>query len=274
MMPFVLSEPALPNTSSKEAQVMLNRTTKELDPLVLEAKNQVEKDPKNPELWVKYGRALRRQAMHREAIEAYSLGLTYNPFHPLLYRHKGHTYINIGEYAMSAAIFELALRIDPSDWDCWYHQAVAYYLNKNYELAIKSMTKALEIAEEANDFDDIVSCKDWMWLSYTHLGKMEEAAAIVADVELGGNTTYSTSYYHRVLCYNKTYTPEEVVAIAEKLDDHMYATYTYGISWFYMVDGEKDKAYAILKNIVDKTPSAWGGFAEHAGRRDFYEWED
>lgn len=274
-MPNVLSEPALPNSASKETQILLNRTNVELDPIVLEAKKEVELNPMNPDLWIKYGRALRRQSMHREAVEAYSLGLTYNPFHPLLYRHKGHSYINIGEFAMSAGIFELALRIDPTDWDLWYHQAVAYYLNENYKLAIKSMTKALEISKDEDNFDDIVACKDWLWLSYTQLGKMKEAEEIVSDVEEGVETTYGGGYYQRVLCYNGTYSPEKVISIAESQeDDHMYVTYAYGISRYYTVNNEKDKAYDILKKIVDKTSTAWAGFAAHAGRRDFNNWKD
>lgn len=274
-MPNVLSEPALPNSASKETQILSNRTKVELDPIVLKAKSKVEEDPTNPDLWIKYGRALRRQSMHREAIEAYSLGLTYDPFNPLLYRHKGHSYINIGEFAMSAGIFELALRLDPTDWDLWYHQGVAYYLNENYKLAIESMTKALEIAYLEDNFDDIVACKDWLWLSYTQVGKIEDAEEIVSDIKEGGETDYSDGYYQRVLCYNGTYSPEEVMSVAKSQeDDHMYVTYAYGISRYYFVKGEEEKSYEVLKEINKRLSTAWAGFAGHAGRRDFYNWKN
>ena len=49
-------------------------------------------------------------------------------------------------------------------------------------------------------------------------------------------------------------------------------TAAYGIACWYLFHGERAKCYEILKNINDN-PS-WGGFAEHAGRRDFANWKD
>lgn len=132
-----------------------------MDPLVLEARAAAEADPTAPEKWIKYGRALRRQSMHREAIAAYCMGISYNPFYPLLYRHRAHAYINIGEFAVSAATFEIALRLDPTNWDCWYHQGVAYYLSRQYERALASFRETLKRSEL---FDDIVATKDWLWI--------------------------------------------------------------------------------------------------------------
>lgn len=271
-MPNILSEPGLPNPASRSSQVLTNVCVEPLSDVVLEAKAYAESNTHDPEAWIKYGRALRRQAMHRQSIEAYSVGLSYHPFYPLLYRHKGHAYINIGEYDMSASMFEISLRLDPTNWDCWYHQGVAYYLGERYELAIPKFLKALEIGQD--NFDDVVACKDWLWLCYTHLGRMAEAKAMVADVPTGRETTYSDGYYHRVLVYAGKLDADEVVAKANDSDAHMYATACYGLSWYYQVHGEKEKAHAILKQIMDNTNEAWGGFAEHAGRRDFWNWKD
>ena len=35
-----------------------------------------------------------------------------------------HAYINTGRYAEAAADFEFALRLDPTNVDCWYHLAL------------------------------------------------------------------------------------------------------------------------------------------------------
>ena len=117
-MANVLSEPSLHNVAPMDTQVHVERTTQPVSDLALELKAAAEADPTDPEKWIKYGRVLRRQSMHREAIAAYCMGITYNPFYPLLYRHRAHAYSNIGEFAVSAATFEIALRLDPSNWDC------------------------------------------------------------------------------------------------------------------------------------------------------------
>ena len=72
-MANVLSEPDLPNGASMEEEIHLERTSVPLDPLVLAAKAAAEADPSDPELWVKYGRALRRQQMQdRHGGDAFS----------------------------------------------------------------------------------------------------------------------------------------------------------------------------------------------------------
>ncbi len=269
-MANVLSEPALPNCASRSEEVLLEKTAVPMSQLALEAKAAAEANPHDPELWIKYGRALRRQMMHREAIAAYCMGLSYNPFYPLLYRHRAHAYINIGEYTASAATFEIALRLDPSNWDCWYHQGVAYYLSGQYERAEVSFRGCFG---RSDLFDDDVATKDWLWLTLMRLGKEKEAAEVVADIKPGHAVQYADcGYYNRVLVYNGTITPEEAMEAAGKGDGHLYATASYGIACYYLFHGEKAKAYDILKKIDED--SSWGGFAEHAGRRDFAQWQD
>ena len=268
-MANVLSEPALPNCASRSSEVLLKRTDVPVSDIALEAKKAAEANPHDPELWIKYGRALRRQMMHREAIEAYCRGLSYNPFYPLLYRHRAHAYINIGEFTTAAATFEIALRLDPTNWDCWYHQGVAYYLSGQYERAVASFKGCFG---RTDLFDDDIATKDWLWLSLMHLGREDEAASVVADVEPGHPVQYADcGYYNRVLVYNGKMSPEEAMKVAESGDGHLYATAAYGISYYYQTKGEYDKAYAILKKINDG--ESWGGFAEHAGRVDFANWK-
>ena len=258
-MANVLSEPDLPNSASMEEEIHLERTSVPLDPLVLAAKAAAEADPADPELWVKYGRALRRQQMHREAIEAYCMGLSYNPFYPLLYRHRAHAYINIRQYREAAATFEIALRLDPTNWDCWYHQGLAYYLMGDYGRAEKSLEATFRLMDE-------MAARDWLWLTRMRLGKTQEAAAGVADVRTGEEEKHHKGYYNRVLVYAGKKSPEAVMAAAGTLDEHMYATYGYGVACWYLSHGEREKALAILRKI--DAGESWSGFAEQAARID------
>ena len=264
-MANILSEPSLPNAASRSEEVLLERTSVPMSQLALDAKAAAEKNPTDPELWIKYGRALRRQMMHREAIEAYCLGITYNPFYALLYRHRAHAYINIGEYTVSAATFEIALRLDPQNWDCWYHQGLAYYLMGDYARAEKSLEGCFRLEDE-------MAARDWLWLTRMRLGKAEEAAQAVADVRTGEEEKHHKGYYNRVLVYAGKKSPEEVMAIAETLDEHMYATYGYGVACWYVTQGQKEKALPILRRIA--AGESWSGFAEQAARRDLAAWEE
>ena len=258
-MANVLSEPFLENVASMSSEVHVERTTQPLSQIALDAKAAAEANPTDPELWIKYGRALRRQSMHREAIDAYSMGISYNPFYPLLYRHRAHAYINIRQYREAAATFEIALRLDPTNWDCWYHQGLAYYLMGDYERAEKSLEATFRLMDE-------MAARDWLWLARMRLGKTEEAAAGVADVRTGEEAKHHKGYYNRVLVYAGKKSPEAVMAAAGTLDEHMYATYGYGVACWYLYHGEREKALAILRKI--DAGESWSGFAEQAARID------
>lgn len=101
----------------KENQIFAARDTVEENDKIKAAREAVAADPTNAEKYMALGLALRGQMFFREALEAYSIGLTYDPFMSLLYRHRGHAYVNLGQYQEAAADFEMGLRIDPKNWN-------------------------------------------------------------------------------------------------------------------------------------------------------------
>lgn len=227
-------------------------------------------EPENPEAYMALGLALRAQMLLREAIAAYSDGLCRDPFHMMLYRHRGHAYVNAGEYAPGAADFEMGLRLDPKNWDCWYHLGLSYYLLGDYNRAARAYHTCYDLAQR----DAFRICTaDWLCMTYMKLGDLdamrEVADRIRPDMEPGG----SAGYFERVLVYNGTKTPEEALADAEKQNDHMFATGAYGIAVYYACAlGEKDKAKSILEKIAARN-TLWSGFAEHAAVDWLARWE-
>lgn len=231
----------------------------------------VKADPENPEKYMELGLCLRRQMFFREAVEAYSIGLSYDPFRSLLYRHRGHAYVNLGLYHQAAADFETGLRIDQKNWDCWYHLGLSYHLMGAYERAVAAYERCYALAAS----DEFRICTaDWLCMTYMKMGRMDEmrevASRIRPDMVPGG----SEGYFDRVLVYNGTRNADEVLKEAEAKDDHMFATGAYGLAVYYeTVTGEKDKAKSILTRIAQRD-ATWGGFAEHAAADRLKSWND
>ena len=231
----------------------------------------VKADPTNPDKYMQLGLCLRRQMFFREAIEAYSMGLSYDPFRCLLYRHRGHAYVNIGLYQQAAADFETGLRIDPKNWDCWYHLGLSYHLMGCYERALKAYETCYALAAS----DEFRICTaDWMCMTLMKLGRMDEMRAVASRIKPDMIAGDSAGYFERVLVYNGTKTADEVLALAETKDDHMFATYSYGLAVYYeYVTGEMDKAKRILERIAQRD-ATWGGFAEHDAADRLKVWKD
>lgn len=247
--------------ATKETQIQKESPALTPSAPVLAAQQALEADPKNPVLYQKLGQALRGQMRFRDAIDAYSVGLTYDPFCKTLYRHRGHAYLNIRRYAEGAADFEAALRLDPEYWDALYHLGLCYYLLGQYQRAKMVYERCLALS-----YDDgsLISATDWYCLTLMRLGEfdaMKQAASKIRPDMIPGS---GEGYFERCLAYNGTITLEKALEIAESRDDHMYATGAYGIAVYYeCVLQDKTAAKAILEKILAKD-TTWAGFAEHA----------
>lgn len=82
-------------TATKETEIQFNRSKLPVSDEVRAIDRELEADPSNCELWMRRGIALSKQMLFKEAVESYSKGLSFNPFHALTYRHRGHRYLSI-----------------------------------------------------------------------------------------------------------------------------------------------------------------------------------
>ena len=107
------------------------------------------------------GLVLARKWYFKEAITAFSKGLALEPFNALLYRHRGHRYISIRQFEEAAADFELSIRLDPANWDSWYHLGLAHYLSKDFARANMAYQRCLALTTSDAK---LVAIADWTWM--------------------------------------------------------------------------------------------------------------
>lgn len=218
---------------------------------------------------IEKGLDLRQQEKFQESIAACSLGIVKHPFAILLYRHRGHAYLNKGEFARAAADFETGLRLNRDNWDCWYHLGLSYYLLRDYDKAIDVLQQCLQ---RSTDNDDLYTgTAAWLWSALVRAQRIEEAKAVIASYPWEGHVTdESTGYYERIQVYAGRKDLEETLQQASLLSDHMYATTTYGLAILLELQGNHDEALTIYRTIRDRDDK-WYGFAEHAANTRLQE---
>ena len=232
-MANVLSEPFLENVASMSSQVHVERTKQPVSQLALDAKAAAEANPYDPELWIKYGRALRRQSMHREAT---------------------------GRYAEAAADFEFALRLDPTNVDCWYHLALSYFLLEDYQRAEATYKKCYTMSDE--DLD-VISCTDWLWMTLRRLGKKEEAEKLLERITPNMEPGMVVSYHRRLLMYKGLIKPEELMTDAP--NDLEVVTMGFGLANYYYELGQEEKGNAMILRVLEAgKEDAWSAFGYQA----------
>lgn len=211
--------------------------------------------------WMNLGLELRKQMLFREAIEAYSQGLCLEPFHSLLYRHRGHALVNIGCYAMGASDFEMCLRVDPSNWSAWYHLGLAYHLMGDYERACQAYKECM-----SRSYDDYykICCTDWYCMTLMKLGHLDEAKALASRITPDMEPGDAYGYLGRDLVYAGLRDPEEVLEEAYRDNDHMFATGAYGIAVYYEYMKHDEKRALEILHAIKERNTLWSGFAEQA----------
>lgn len=258
--------------ATRFGQMHLDRSDDvELIDEIKEIDKSLAENPAQPTLWMERGKILRKkQRLCREGVESHSMGLTYDPFNPLLYRYRGHVCINIGRYIEGAADFELSLRLDPKNWDTWYHLGLAYYLLGDYERARKAYEGCIGVTD---DVEKLVAVTDWYWMTLKHLGDDAGAQAAIDKVPPDATIVDNGGYYKRLLVYKGLLDAESVYQEAEALTDNIgFATQTYGLSYYYELKGNKKRAKEILDRIMARSEDAWSCFAVHAASVRLKNW--
>lgn len=258
-------------TADKEDELQLKRTPLKPSLDVEKVNKALQKSPKEADLYITKGLLLRRQMMFREAVEAYSQGLVWHPEYSMLYRHRGHAYLNLGRPEEAAADFVRGIASDPYNWDCWYHLGLAYYLMGWFVQAEETYKRCLELSR---DDESIICTSDWYCLTLMQLGKLEEMAKVAGSITEDMDAGIGAAYHQRLLVYNGRRAPGELLSVAESGDDHLYATTVYGIAIYeHFVLGHTEEAKRILERIVQRDKS-WSGFAEHAAAIELKRMED
>lgn len=247
--------------AAKETQIHSKRSQLPFSSDVKEIEVKLEDDPENPELWMEKGLQLSKQMLFREAVESYSMGLSYAPFHALLYRHRGHRLISTMRFHEAALDFELSSRLDPKNWDTWYHLGLAYYLLKDFARAESAYKRCLDLT---NSEDLLVAIVDWYWMTLMRLGKKDEADKMLDLVTEDTDPGENISYKKRVLMYKGIIEPEELIEFeGADFPDLEMATQGYGLANYYYLMGKKTEAKELYEKILehDKVWSAFGYLA-------------
>lgn len=259
-----------------------------LDAKLAEAKANYDKDPVDEENIIWHGRRLAYLWRYQEAIEVYSLGIErYQDSYKLL-RHRGHRYITVREFDKAIADLEKAStliegvsdEIEPdgapnaagkprstSHSNIWYHLGLAYYLNGEFEKALSSYRECLKFSK-IND-DMLVATADWLYMTLSRLGKVNEARAILALIKTDMDILENSAYHQRLLMYKGQVEPSQLLDPAN-LNEMNLLTQGYGVANWYYVNGEKEKAKTLLEKILEG--DYWAAFGYIAAEADLHRW--
>ncbi len=234
-------------------------------------------------IWL--GRRVAYSGRYRQAIDIFMEGLTQYPDSYKLLRHRGHRYISIREFDKAIMDLEKAAEIMPKDrieiepdgipnkmntplsstqFNIWYHLGLAYYLNGDFEQALKSYKECLKVSVN----DDLQSATvDWLYMTYRRLGRQPEAKNALVGIHQNMAIIENDSYFKRLKMYKGDLPVDSVLAVSDNSSDMdlALATQGYGVGNWYLYNGDTTKAVEVFEKVIaGKHWSAVGYIAAEA----------
>ncbi|HEX4914717.1 MAG TPA: tetratricopeptide repeat protein, partial [Vicinamibacterales bacterium] len=254
-----------------------------LDADLAQAEKTLAANPKDAEAIIWVGRRLGYLWRYNDAIAMFSKGIEMYPDNPKLYRHRGHRYITIRQFAKAQADFEKAAQlikgkpdeIEPDgapnpagkprstlQFNIWYHLGLAYYLQGNYAKAYDAYVECMKVS---NNDDSVTATSDWMWMTLMRLNRKADAAKVLERITPKMDILENGSYHRRLLMYKGLEKPEALLDTA-KADDTTIATQGYGVGNYYHVTGNTAKAREVFQKVT--AGGGWNAFGYIAAEAD------
>jgi len=230
--------------------------------------------PADPDalLWV--GRRLAYLGHYREAIAAFTRGISLHPADARFYRHRGHRYITCRQFDLAIADLELAAtlverqedRVEPDgqpnaagaplstlQGNIYYHLALAHYLRHEFAQAAPIWERARSLAR--ND-DAIAATSYWLYLTYRRLNRSRDAERVLTMIGLDLRILENQPYFDLLQLFQGRTAPAALLERATAAG--RLATYGYGVASWYLFNGETTRAERLLRDILDQPD--WADF--------------
>jgi dipeptidyl aminopeptidase/acylaminoacyl peptidase/tetratricopeptide (TPR) repeat protein len=263
-----LASPAVPEDQRKTLEENLAK-----------ANAEYAKDPQNPENLIWVGRRLSSLSRFQEAVTAYSRGVVQFPEDVRFLRFRGHRYITLRQPDKAIADLSKAdelirakgLKDAPEPdtpgpvpatatnalfFNVYYHLGLAHYLKGDFASAEKAYRECLRVSQASSSPDNVTATTRWLYATLRHLGKTDEAAKLVASFAAKGS---GSGYEDLLLLYKGERTADQVLRNATS--DLAHPTLGYGVADWHLVNGRKEDALALLREVVRGPQWAAFGYA-------------
>ncbi|MSO36576.1 MAG: tetratricopeptide repeat protein [Acidobacteria bacterium] len=255
-----------------------------LDADLAQAEKAFAANPGDAEALIWVGRRLGYLWRYNDAIAMFTRGIELHPDNAKFYRHRGHRYLSLRQFAKAQADFEKAAQlikgqqdeIEPDgapnpagkprgtlQFNIWYHLGLAYYLQGNYAKAHDAYVECMKVS---NNDDSVTATSDWMWMTLMRMNRKAEAAKVLERITPKMDILENGSYHRRLLMYKGLDTPEALLDTA-KADDTTIATQGYGVgNYYYFVTGDLAKAREVFLKVT--SGGGWNAFGYIAAEAD------
>mgnify|MGYP000424532558 CR=1 FL=1 len=232
-------------------------------------------DPAATLIWV--GRRWGYLGEYKKAIEQFTQGTKTYPKDARFYRHRGHRLISIRCLDDAIKDFKRAAKLIKGKQDVvepdglpnvrnmptstlqsniWYHLGLAYYLKGDFKNAAKAYKKGLLVSKNP---DMLVAMTNWRYISVRRWRGEKAAEKELKRIKDDLDIIENEAYYKLVKVYQGKLDADDLLKeIRSDANSLSNASLGYGLGNWFLMNGEKEKAMSVFRQIT--TGDQWASF--------------
>lgn len=213
--------------------------------------------PESAEKYLKLGKALSRQLRYREAVDAYTEVLKYDPENLTALRLRAGRYLSTLQSEKAIRDFDRCLQLDADRLDCLYRMGIAYYYAGDDAAAQKMLVSCVPYCDD----EMAIAVIYWHTLSASRSGKETELLQYYCrELAVGHHTAYEKAM--RVWAGQETL--EGMLKQLEREEDDM----EYDITLYGLLKHPDCKEKEALMEKLLRRDGFWPCFAYLAAWND------
>lgn len=253
-----------------------------LESQLAEAKSAWDARPDDPLALIWYGRRLGYLSRFQEAIVVFSQGVARHPEDARMYRFRGHRYITVRDFGRARADLERAadlaanmpdepepagkpnargVVVDTLKQNIYYHLALAYYLQGDFEGAVPVWRECLRYSTNP---DSLCSATYWLTMTLARAGREAEARPLLAAIRPDLDVIEYFGYHKLCLAYKGDLDPNQLFESTPPTGKTAvdFATIGYGIGTWNLTHGHSERAHEIYSQVAGG--EVWAAFGHIA----------
>jgi tetratricopeptide (TPR) repeat protein len=241
------------------------------------AREAYDKNRQVAEELIWYGRRMAYTGEYKEAIKIFTEGASKFPNDARMYRHRGHRYISVRCFDDAIRDFEAAAKlikgkpdsVEPDGMpnarniptstlqsNIWYHLGLAYYLNGDFKKAERAYAECQKVSKN-NDM--LIATVYWRYMTLRRSGKAKEAKRLLDSLPKEIEVIENEDYLKLIKLNRDEERPENLLStIRGDANTLGSASLGYGIGNYFLYNGDREKALAIFRKIVEG--DQWSSF--------------
>ncbi len=256
-----------------------------LEAALAEAQAAAAAAPDDPDALIWVGRRLAYLGHYQEAIARFTEGVQRFPNDARFLRHRGHRFLTVRELQPAIEDFTRAgelergrpdviepdgapnaagIPVSSTQFNIWYHLALAHFLRGEFEAALAANDKCLAVSKNP---DSQVATAYWRYLILKRLGRDADARSAIAFSSDSVKLLENDGYLALLRLYSGALSESDVMPQTPAGEmDVANSTTAFGVSMWHLLNGRRDEAAEIWRRVVDG--GQWPAFGSLAAEAE------